>query len=238
MKSLGHRCFRAGPRWPAEHRHTRLDYRMEEKMTTTRRLAFGLACAILLIQGHLMVDQASARPRPPGPPYPEVGVLASFPFDNPNQFTNTSQVIQNAALVESWSGYALSMEGEAPQGSWLFLDGQLAATGQPVNLAPPQNSGGTFGLFLGTDVAGGNLANGQFDELTTFRTVQTADDLAWNYSCLAGCAALGPITLEEDAVWLARAAGMSGAGRTGEQMLMSSNVKPPPWKFGTKSNKP
>jgi hypothetical protein len=344
MKSLGHICFRTGLRRPDEHRGTRLVSRMEEMMNTPHRIPFALACAILLLPVQLLVDRAAARPRPPGPPYPETGVLASFHFDNPNQFTNTSLVIQNVALVESWSGYALSMEGDAPklffipaveqngkrnfnptngtlrlwaanswsslaaggtgpggparlfevgtlagqqslttgalqfsptgdaisfvtgsqaecvevltaqiqweagtwhqialsyspQGSWLFLEGQLAAAGPPLALAPPQNVAGTFGLAIGSDLQG-NPAQAEFDELTFFARLQAGDALAWNYTCFAGTAALGPITLEEEAVWLARAAGMNGAGRTGAQMLMSTNIQPPPWKFGTNTIPP
>jgi hypothetical protein len=280
---------------------------------------------------------ALARPRPPGPPYPEAGILAAFRFDNANQFTNTYLVIQNVALVESFSGYALSMQGDAPklffvpavepsgkrnfnptngtirfwvmpsswssvaaggagpgtaaslfeigtlagqqsvrrasllfsptgdaisfvvgsqgecaevltaqiqwqagefhqialsystQGSWLFLDSQLVASGAPVALAPAQEVGGTFGFCVGSDLEG-IPSQAQFDELTLFSSVQGADDIAWNWTCLAGTTALGPISEEEEAARLQRFAANRGFQQlgAGRQMEMDSGMGPPP----------
>jgi hypothetical protein len=338
MKGIARMRFRTGLCRTGEKPGQRADIHQEENTNMTFRIPVGLACAILLALGDLLAARSSARPRPPGPPYPESGVLSSFRFDNPNQLTNTSLFIQNVALVDSWSGQALSMEGESPklffipaveqngkrnfnptngtirlwaatswsslaaggagpggparlfevgtlagqqslttgalqfsptgdaisfvsgsqaacvevltaqiqweagtwhqialaysaQGSWLFLDGQLAATGPPVALTPPQNVTGTFGLALGSDLQG-NPAQAQLDELSFFTTLQAADNLAWNFTCLSGYAALGPITPEEDAVWLAQAASARGVTRAGNQRVMSANITPPPFNFG------
>ncbi len=69
----------------------------------------------LLVCG--MTNGVFARPRPPGPPYPETGVLASFRFDRTNLLSDSKSglLLQHVALVESWSGYALSMEGKEPK---------------------------------------------------------------------------------------------------------------------------
>ena len=56
---------------------------------------------------------ASARPRPPMPPYPEKN-LNSWRFDGTGWLTNTRTaplVYDNLQLVESWSGHALQMTG-------------------------------------------------------------------------------------------------------------------------------
>jgi len=279
-----------------------------------------------------MAGSAVARPRPPGPPYPEIGVLTSFRFDSTNLLADSKSdlLLQHVALVESWSGYALSMEGKepklfaipavdgngttnlwttagtirfwfkpswssislggngpgvqarlfeagawsqtqsvgwwslqlsqggddlsfvagsqgecldilktaihwkegdwhqvafsySPEGSWLFLDGELAAQGRPVALAPLEKFNGVFGLCLGSDAQGLNVAQGQFEEVTTFKTVQDAGHLAWNYSCLAGFAVLGPITPEEDAARLAR---MQAARAERAMVAASSTLMP------------
>jgi hypothetical protein len=117
-----------------------------------------------------------------------------------------------------WHQVALSY---SPQGSWLFLDGQLAAEGPAVALVPLDGFRGVFGVAVGSDAQGSNLAQGQFDEVTTFKVAEDAVDVAWNYSCLAAFAVLGPITPEEDAARLARLAALQGTGAGGGQMMMS-----------------
>ena len=315
-------------------------------MKTERWMQRGVACLLGLLICHL-TGSAFARPRPPGPPYPEMGVLSSFNFDNTSLFTNASSfLVHDAALVESWSGYALGMEGNAPklfvipavdekgktnlttavgtirfwfkpawssstlggngpgaaarlfevgawtekqsvgwwslqfspggdaisflaqskgecvdilqtaiqwpegewhqvafsyspQGSWLFLDGQLAAQGQALALVPLERTRGALGFALGSDAQGMNLAQGQFDAVTTFKAVQSVDLLAWNFSCLAGTAALGPITPEEDAARMQqllalRAARLGTADTT--MMTLDSVPTPPPGGGGGGTN--
>ena len=125
-----------------------------------------------------------------------------------------------------WHQVALSY---SDQGTWLFLDGQLAATGQPVTLVPLAANAGVFGLAIGSDVSGASLAQGQFDEFATFRRPQAATYLAWNYGIYAPVAALGPITEEEIVARYQQAValrgGRLGGGRT---MLNSVGFMPPP----------
>ena len=116
----------------------------------------------------------------------------------------------------------------SPKGSWLFLDGQLAAEGQPVALVPLEKTSGVLGFSLGSGAQGANLAQGQFDEATTFKSVQSADNSAWSYSCLAGVAALGPITPEEDAARLERMVALRAARAGAGGMMLYSTMLPPP----------
>jgi hypothetical protein len=307
-------------------------------MKTRAWLRRALGCLGLALGAHL-AGSAFARPRPPLPPSPEAGFLASFRFDRTNVLSdpNPGLLLQDAALVESWSGYALSMEGLAPKlfglpavdpdgranlasttgtirfwfrpswssatvggngpggpaclfevgawagnrsvgwwslqfsqagdaisflagsqgecleilragigwqagewhqvafsyspaGSWLFLDGQVAAEGRPVALVPLDQFRGVFGFSLGSDAQGSSLAQGHLDELTTFRIAQQPVDAAWNYSCLAAFAALGPITPEEDAARLVSLAALAAGGAGGSQRMLSLGgpLVPPP----------
>ena len=310
-------------------------------MKTERWMERSLGCLACLLIFH-MTGSAFARPRPPGPPYPETGVLTTLRFDNPNQITNASLFLQDLALVESWSGYALSMEGKepklfvipavdekgktnltstagtirfwfkpswassttggngpgsaarlfevgawteklgvgwwslqfspagdaisfvaqskgecldilktsiqwregewhqvafsySPKGSWLFLDGRLAAEGQAVALVPLEKINAVLGFCLGSDAQGLELAQGQFDEVLTFKFVENSDHAAWGYSCLAGAAALGPITPEEDAARLASLTSARTGKMTGLQTMMQMDGGPtlPPSFGGT-----
>jgi hypothetical protein len=82
-----------------------------------RSIAREVHCLVcVLLMGHL-TGAALARPRTPLPPWPERGFLASFRFDNPNLLNDPKAglLFQDVALAESWSGYALSLEGPAPK---------------------------------------------------------------------------------------------------------------------------
>lgn len=73
--------------------------------------AFGLLLCLTL--SALLPLDASARPRPPIPPYPEAK-LSAFSFDQAYfQFGATSapETVDGTDLVESFSGYALRREG-------------------------------------------------------------------------------------------------------------------------------
>ena len=84
-----------------------------------------------------------------------------------------------------------------PTGTELYLDGELAARGGalslPVGLTPA-----SAGIVLGSDPAGGNLAQGQFEEVTAFRAYD-ARRQPYYYASRSQVAALGPVTPEEDA---------------------------------------
>jgi hypothetical protein len=124
-----------------------------------------------------------------------------------------------------WHQVALSWD---PQGkTLLFVDGQLAAQGPGVGLKPLTDFAGIRGLSLGSDVHGGSLAQGQFEEVSTFDGVLTEAEVAQDYERNAALAALGPVTPEEEAAKLAEAAllaraktelGEGGAG----QLAMSA----------------
>jgi hypothetical protein len=79
----------------------------------------------------------------------------------------------------------------------LYLDGELAALGGGLPL-PTGFAAASAGLVLGSDTLGGNLAQGQFEEVTSFRRLE-AERLPHYQAGYAWLAALGPITPEEDA---------------------------------------
>lgn len=60
------------------------------------------------------VSAGLAKPRPPSPPWPEIGNLLSESFDQPYSFP-TNQVIDPSIWAESWSGYALDRTRTAVQ---------------------------------------------------------------------------------------------------------------------------
>ena len=257
---------------------------------------------------------AQAKPRTPLPPAPEPGVLYSQRFDQ--LLTNKQDriqvkalqagplVLQNADLVESFSGYALEMNGNktafcflpagtgkkanfslaqgslrfwlapgwsssgngngkgpgslarlvevaevapSPRAGWslyvdaqgttlyltvfaggdasdlikvpinwaagefrqvgvswtgdstaLFINGKLEAKGPPMGPLDKLVALDKFGLFLGSDSQGQNLAQAQFEEIFIFGTACPEGQMAWNYQTLAPWAALGPVTPQED----------------------------------------
>jgi hypothetical protein len=115
-----------------------------------------------------------------------------------------------------WHQVALSWD---PQGKTvLFVDGQVAAQGPGVGLKPLTDFAGIRGLSLGSDVHGGSLARGQFEEVYTFDRILTEAELAQDYERSAALAALGPVTPEEEAAQaalLAEAKAAYGEGGAG-----------------------
>ncbi len=90
----------------------------------------------LLILG-LSTIFASARPRPPMPPYPEQS-LNSWRFNGTSWLTNLHTaplVYDNLQLIESWSGHALQMTG--PSGLLALPNDQPDGT---PNLTPAEGS--------------------------------------------------------------------------------------------------
>jgi hypothetical protein len=98
--------------------------------------------------------------------------------------------------ADQWHQVALIY---APQGTWLVLDGQFIAQGTTAALTPLASNRGVFGICIGSAASGRNLAQGQFEELTTFDYPLGALEVSWNYSALAPTVALGAITPEEEA---------------------------------------
>ena len=101
-----------------------------------------------------------------------------------------------------------------PTNTVLIIDDVLAAVGEPL-LVPAAERILDFGLLLGSDATGRNLAQGQFDELATFKLPWNARDLYYYYNAHAKVALLGPVTAEEDgAKWqavLARKAALAAS---------------------------
>jgi alpha-tubulin suppressor-like RCC1 family protein len=88
-----------------------------------------------------------------------------------------------------------------PQGTTLFIDGQLVAQGGGT-VAIPASVGS---LVLGSSVFGTDTAHGAFDEFFSFDHPLTAGDAAFYYQFTGAEAALGPISAEEEAAMLALA---------------------------------
>jgi hypothetical protein len=101
-----------------------------------------------------------------------------------------------------WHLIALSYSAEA---SALYLDGALAARGAGVRYWPDERLALEQGFFVGSDSSGGNLAQGQFDELATFADPLATERVAAYHRALMPAVLLGPIAPEEEAqhlLWL------------------------------------
>jgi hypothetical protein len=119
-----------------------------------------------------------------------------------------------------WHEIALAYDA---QSSVIYLDGQPVAQGAGVTLAPGTKVQENLGFAIGSDMAGENLAQGEFDELKTYRQPLAPAQVAWIYECNARQAALGPVTAEEDFLTLLRIESF----RSGGMMAMSSPPPPP-----------
>ena len=73
-----------------------------------QRSIFLIVAAVMLLVVPL---QMFAKPRPPGPPWPEAGVLCSLGFDD--TCSNTNAPVDTSLWQESWSGYALVRAGQS-----------------------------------------------------------------------------------------------------------------------------
>ncbi len=94
-----------------------------------------------------------------------------------------------------WHQVALSWSS---QETVLFLDGLRAATGPGVSLAPLTSFTGVHGFCIGSDVHGGQMAGGQFEEVFTFDRACDDAELAFDYWRNASRTMLGPITPAEE----------------------------------------
>ena len=105
-----------------------------------------------------------------------------------------------------------------PTSTRLWLDGQMAAEGPAFLDGARPTGGGRRVLVIGSDGTGHNLAQGQFEELTTFRRACQASELDWCWQSGSRRAARGPITAEEEAAVMAqRSAAL--AAREAEQAI-------------------
>ena len=142
--------------------------------------------------------------------------------------------------VQLWSAPILWQSGEwhlvvlnyNAQGSALYLDGELAASGAAL---PIMEAGSTPGFCVGSGLLGHHLAQGQFDELTTFAEPQAAELIAWNYTAFAPLAALGPITAEEATARRSQMAAHAGRGNLGGTRSLASGLISVPGGWGGSS---
>lgn len=114
---------------------------------------------------------------------------------------NGAQMVEHLQAPIQWTAGAwhqVALVWSAQGGTVLYLDGQRAAQGAAVTLAPLVALSGTPGFCLGSDAQGDHLAQGQFEELTTFAQPCADAELAAHYQFHAPLAALGPVTLEEE----------------------------------------
>jgi hypothetical protein len=83
----------------------------------------------------------------------------------------------------------------ATNGTTLFLDGSNAATGSGILGVPPASAE----LVLGSDAAGDNAADAEFDEFFSLGQPLSAAGAAFNDAALSLTVALGPVSSDEDA---------------------------------------
>ncbi len=121
-----------------------------------------------------------------------------------------------------WHQIALSWSA---QETVLFVDGLRAATGPAVSLCPLTSFSGIRGFCIGSDVHGGQLAGGQFEEVFTFDRACSDLEMAADYARTAPLAALGPITVEEENAMIAAAAIGTAASTSASPSQMTLNAK-------------
>ncbi len=121
-----------------------------------------------------------------------------------------------------WHQVALSWSS---QETVLFLDGLRAATSAGVSLAPLTSFTGIQGFSIGSDVHGGQLAGGLFEEVFTFDRACGDLEVAADFARTAPLAALGPITLDEEQAMIAAAALGTSATTSASlnQMALNAN---------------
>lgn len=98
-----------------------------------------------------------------------------------------------------WYLLALNYSAKATA---LYVNAELVAEGTGLAAVNPASAG----LVVGSDGAGGNLAGGLFDEVTTFGEPVAPELQAFYYNGVSGQAARGPVSAEEEAAELAAAA--------------------------------
>ncbi len=119
-----------------------------------------------------------------------------------------------------WHEIALTYDARS---TVIYLDGKAVAQGAGVTLAPSAKPQADLGFEIGSDMAGENLAQGEFDELKTYRHPLAPAQVAWIYECNARQAALGPVSAEEEQMQLLTVQAL----RSGQMMALSSPPPPP-----------
>jgi hypothetical protein len=108
----------------------------------------------------------------------------------------------------------------------LFVNGKMSGRGSGLTTVPEAKVLAAEGFCVGSSPDGVNVIAGAFDEVRILAAPMSPEQIAARYSTLAPLAALGPITPEEDAAWLAWVTWLkSPEGRS--QMLILSPPPPP-----------
>jgi hypothetical protein len=110
--------------------------------------------------------------------------------------TGGPETILSAALSWNWNEYHQVALVSTATNTLLYLDGSAVASGGAVAWLPSPVSGRVHGFCVGSDVTGGALAQGDFDELYTYGRAVTAGEVAFDYNRNSGTASLGPINPE------------------------------------------
>ncbi len=121
------------------------------------------------------------------------GTLLGFLAQDANRQTT---ILQTPIRWHSGEWHQIALSWSA-QETVLFVDGLRAATGPAVSLSPLTSFTGIRGFCIGSDVHGGQVADGQFEEVFTFDRACTDLEVAADYARTAPLAALGSITVEE-----------------------------------------
>jgi hypothetical protein len=109
-----------------------------------------------------------------------------------------------------------------PDGTALFVDGQLAATGAGTLAVPPKAAR----LVFGSDWTGAAAAEGDLDEIHVFGDSLSEAAVGFHYAAYAKQAALGPVSAEEAAALEELLA--TARSRAANGSRMSASPPPPP----------
>lgn len=111
-----------------------------------------------------------------------------------------------------------------PKLSELYLDGELAATGEGVTLWPDAKVQAAHGFSIGNDVTGQTSVGGAFDEFTVFGYPLSPEEIARYYANTRPLADLGPISAEEEQQTLAQLLALRALGLQQSTLLASSTT--------------
>jgi len=139
--------------------------------------------------------------------------------------------LESATLLEApvawtageWHQVALAYDHST---TFLVVDGELVAQGAGSLAWAGLGYSLDEAFSLGSNLRGENLAQGAFDELTTFGHACRLEEIAWSFHYSSAQARLGPISEEEEQQMLARRAAAVPAARTGGLRTMTLLAEP------------
>jgi len=112
-----------------------------------------------------------------------------------------ADILEAKISFEAGRWYLLALNYSA-KATALYVNAEKVAEGTGLAAVNPASAG----LVVGSDGAGGDLAGGLFEEVTTFGKPETPEDQALYYHGVSGQVARGPISAEEEAAGLEAAA--------------------------------